>query len=156
MQKRTMSDQQRRDAVALFEAGYGKRAVSARLGVSPAVVRHLRDRWRVHGSAALEERKTKQSYSFAFKLEVVKRFNAGASRVELAQEYDLSSPQLVNRWARKYREEGEAGLQPARRGRPPTTAPATELDQLQREVEYLRAEVAYLKKLEALSSRPRG
>ena len=156
MQKRSMTEQQRREAVALFEQGFGKRAVGARLGVSPAVIRQLQDRWRVHGRMALVERETKQSYSFAFKLEVVKRFEAGTSRVDLAREYHLSSPQLVNRWARIYRDAGEDGLRPKRRGRPPSTVPSTELEQLQDEVERLRAEVAYLKKLEALSSRPHG
>lgn len=75
----------------------------------------------------------------------------------LAQEFDLSSPKLVEAWVRIYRDEGEDGLRPKPTGRPrrdPDT-PARELsevEQLRQENERLRAEVAYLGKLRALSA----
>jgi transposase len=70
---------------------------------------------------------------------------------------------VVSSWQRKYHEGGIIALAPKPRGRPkpmkppePTT-PSTELpvqaktlQELQRENEYLRAEVAYLKKWAAL------
>ena len=58
-----------------------------------------------------------------------------------------------------YRRDGEDGLRPKRRGRPPTdrtNEPAkSELETLRRENEQLRAEVAYLGKLRALRSQAR-
>ncbi|MFD0487066.1 transposase [Saccharopolyspora spinosporotrichia] len=58
--------------------------------------------------------KPKQSFSFEFKLEVVRRFLDGeATTAELAREYALSSPKLVETWVRKYRREGEDALRPS-------------------------------------------
>ncbi|QRK90055.1 helix-turn-helix domain-containing protein [Saccharopolyspora erythraea] len=113
-----MSERQREAAVALFEAGYGAKVVAARLGVSRTAVRRLRHRWVLRGAGALIM-KPKQSFSFEFKLEVVRRFLDGeATTAELAREYALSSPKLVETWVRKYRREGEDALRPKRRGRP--------------------------------------
>jgi len=70
---------------------------------------------------------------------------------------------VVSDWERKYHEGGITALAPKSRGRPkqmkspeppqPLDEKPTEtktLQELQRENEYLRAEVAYLKKLDAL------
>jgi transposase-like protein len=106
---------------------------------------------------------TKRSYSFEFKLAVVKRFLAGESATVLAAEYELSAPELVKTWARTYRREGADGLRPKPKGRPPKAAkdpdapvrPESELEQLRREVERLRAENAYLGKVRALRDQER-
>jgi transposase len=70
---------------------------------------------------------------------------------------------VVSSWQRKYHEGGITALAPKPRGRPQKMKSATPpkplsdkpteaktLQELQRENEYLRAEVAYLKKLDAL------
>jgi len=64
--------------------------------------------------------------SFEFKLAVVQRYLAGEAKVALAQEFELSSPDLIKKWARYYRDEGEDGLRPKPKGRPktPPEAPA--------------------------------
>ncbi|MGP4017508.1 helix-turn-helix domain-containing protein [Saccharopolyspora sp. 5N708] len=98
---------------------------------------------------------TKRVFSFEFKLDVVQRFLAGETKLDLAREFDLSSPKQVETWARIYRREGEDGLRPKRRGRPPQSAETgsggeSELQALRRENERLRAENAYLGKLRAL------
>lgn len=102
---------------------------------------------------------SKASYSFELKLEIVTRFLAGETKVELAREFDLSSPKLIETWARKYRNEGEDALRPKRSGRPPgpTVAPseANEVARLRRENARLQAEVAYLGKLRALMEQQR-
>ncbi|WP_241565979.1 helix-turn-helix domain-containing protein [Prescottella agglutinans] len=101
----------------------------------------------------------RQSYSFEIKLEVVRRYLAGEAKVELAREFGMASPKLIETWARKYRNDGEAGLRPKQLGRPPKPAePAgeiSELEQLRRENEVLRAQVAYLGKLRALGAQQR-
>ncbi|MDH6284986.1 transposase [Prescottella agglutinans] len=108
----------------------------------------------------MTKRPDRRSYSFEFKLEVVRRFLSGETKVALAREFDLSSPKLIETWARKYRNEGEDGLRPRQLGRPATPAGAesveiSELDQLRRENERLRAQVAYLGKLRALRAQQR-
>lgn len=151
----SLSEDQRAAAVALFEAGWGYRSVTTELGVSGSAIENLYDRWRVRGRRALVTKPDKRSFSFEFKLGVVQRFLAGATKVELAREFDLSSPKLIETWARKYRNEGEDGLRPKRAGRPPKSVDSepggcSELEQLRAENERLRAEVAYLGKLQAL------
>jgi transposase-like protein len=103
----------------------------------------------------LVSKPTKRSFSFEFKLTVVQRFLAGETKRDLAGEFDLSSPKLIEAWVRGYRDEGEDGLRPKRRGRPPVSDDQrsggdSELQALRRENERLRAENAYLGKLRAL------
>ncbi|MER6989478.1 helix-turn-helix domain-containing protein [Saccharopolyspora hirsuta] len=151
-----LSAEQRVAAIELFDEGLGRTAVTTRLGVSRSAVNRLFDRWQVRGSAALVSKPTKRSFSFEFKLGVVQRFLAGETKADLAREFDLASPKQVETWARIYRREGEDGLRPKRRGRPPKPADhqepggESELQALRRENERLRAENAYLGKLRAL------
>lgn len=102
---------------------------------------------------------SKRSFAFEFKLGVVCRFLAGESKLDLAREFGLSSPKLIETWARVYRNEGEDGLRPKPRGRRPkpeaSPGEATELQRLRRENERLRAEVAYLGKVRALRAQER-
>lgn len=102
----------------------------------------------------------KRSFTFEFKLEVVRRFlDGGVSALELAREYDLSSPKLVEGWVRAYRRDGEEALRPTPKGRPaaaPDPSGLSELDRLRAENLRLSAENAYLKKLRALREQGRG
>lgn len=156
----SLSEAQRLAAVALFEAEWGWGAAARHLGLGVGPVHRLYDRWRVRGSGALVTKPTKRSFSLEFKLDVVRRFRAGEAKVALAREYDLSSPKLIETWARKYRNEGEDGLRPRPQGRPPGDPDAprrreSEVERLRRENERLRAEVAYLGKLRALREQGR-
>jgi len=152
--QRAMSAVQAERAITLFAEGYGKDAVATRLGVSRSAVGRLYDRWRIWGAEVLVPKATKRTIPFELKLELVQRFAAGEPKVALAQEHALSSPQLIEKWARTYRAEGADGLRPKPKGRPkrdPAVRPEeTELERLRRENERLRAEVAYLGKLRAL------
>ncbi|MBB2506574.1 transposase [Amycolatopsis echigonensis] len=155
-----MSEWQRASAVALFEDGYGAKAVASRLGVSAGAVRRLRDRWRLRSAGALMNKPGRRSFGFEFKLEVVRRYVGGeATAAELAREHGLSSPKLVENWARAYRREGEDALRPKPKGRPPGVADSPgpgELERLRAENLRLSAENAYLKKLRALREQGRG
>ena len=102
----------------------------------------------------------KRSFTFEFKLGVVRRFVDGeATAAELAREHDLSSSKLVENWVRAYRREGEEALRPKPKGRPvkavDTSGPG-ELEQLRQENLRLSAKVAYLEKMRALREQGRG
>lgn len=157
----SLSSGQREQAVAWFEEGLGYTSVARLLGgVALWPVKELYRRWQVWGRGALVSRPTKQSYSFEFKLAVVERFLAGEPVTVLAAEFQLSSPQLVKSWVRTYRRDGVDGLRPKPKGRPRKDPDApvratSELEQLRREVERLRAENAYLGKVRALREQER-
>ena len=117
-------------------------------------VGRLHDRWKVRGAGALVVRAAGRSFSFEFKLEVVRRYlEDGATAIQLAREHELSSPKLVESWVRLYRREGADALRPRPRGRRPAVVDVSGLSEVERlRAENLRlsAEVAYLKKLRAL------
>lgn len=155
----SLSELQREQLVELFELGMGSEAAANRLGVGRDSVRKLERRFKLHGKLCLVEKPTKQQFSFEVKKEVVDRFNAGESKMDLAGEFGLSSDQLVSSWVRAWRTGGDEALRPKPKGRPKGSSPAkavTEEDRLRREVEKLRAENAYLKKLQDLRSQRRG
>lgn len=155
----SLAEAQREAAVALFEKGIGYRAAATLLGFPRVPVKALYGRWRIHGQGALVSRPVK-SYSFEFKLALVERFLAGESGPELAVEAGLASRELLQKWVRAYRMDGKDGLRPKPKGRPrkpdsPPPAELPELERLRRENERLRAEVAYLGKLQALREQGR-
>jgi transposase len=148
-----LSAEQREAAVALFEQQWSYRSTARRLAVPVNPVLRLYHRWCACGRDALVTSETRRQFAFEFKLEVVQRFLAGESKLDLTREFSLSSPKLVQTWVRRYHEDGDDGLRSKRRGRPPGSPPPVEGDelaQLRRENERLRAEVAYLGKLRAL------
>lgn len=144
-------------AVEMFEQGFTAKSVALALDLAGAPVQMLYQRWQLRGSGALVTRDRKQ-YDFETKLEIVRRHVRGESGRALAEEFGLPSPNTVATWTGIFRRDGADGLRPKRRGRPPTirrdSAPETETETetLRRENERLRAEVAYLGKLQALRS----
>lgn len=154
-----LSVQQCEAAVALFEDEWSYRSVAKELSAPVYAIKRLYHRWRVRGSGALVTETTKRRYAFEVKREIVQRYLAGETKVDLAREFGLSSDKLVQAWAYKYRHDGEDGLRPKPRGRPcgaqPPVGGGEELEQLRRENERLRAEVAYLGKLRALKAQDR-
>lgn len=145
-------------AVELFEQGLSAKSVARALDLASTSVQMLYQRWQVRGTGALVTRERKQ-YDLETKLLIVRRHLQGVSGRVLAQEYDLPSPGTVTNWAKIYRRDGEDGLRPKKRGRRPLArenpVPESEVEQLRRENERLRAEVAYLGKLRALRSQQR-
>jgi transposase len=145
-------------AVELFEQGMSANSVARALDLASTSVQMLYQRWQVRGRGALVTRERKQ-YDLETKLLIVRRHLQGTSGRVLAKEYDLPSPGTVTNWAKIYRRDGEDGLRPKKRGRRPVTredpVPESEVEQLRRENERLRAEVAYLGKLRALRSQQR-
>ena len=71
------------------------------------------------------------------------------------QEFGINDHKIIERWERIYLEEGPEGLSVERRGRsskgrPPKRLPKEVTEDLLAEVQRLRAEVDYLKNLQAL------
>ena len=71
------------------------------------------------------------------------------------QEFGINDHKIIERWERIYLEEGPEGLSVERRGRsskgrPPKRLPKKVTEDLLAEVQRLRAEVDYLKNLQAL------
>lgn len=159
-----MTPGQREAVVGLFEQGWGYHATATHLGLSLWAVKDLYRRWNLHGRRALVAKPTKTSYSFEFKLGVVRRvLEDGITVDQLAGEHGLSSGKLVQSWVRAYRRDGEDGLKPKPKERPLGDASKpvpdgglSDLQRLEQENLRLRAENAYLKKLRALmAQKPR-
>ena len=96
-------------------------------------------------------------YTPEFKIKVVETMQKEQlSYREAARQFEIPNHTMVARWERIYLEEGAEGLSIERRGRKSTDRSAklkTEVDEdLIAEVQRLRAENAYLKKLNALVS----
>ena len=105
--------------------------------------------------------KPNKRYSAEFKKHVVETMREEKlSYHEIARQFAISDIGIIKRWERIYLEEGPEGLAIERRGRA-STASGTQKDrkpQLDKQIEedliaenqHLRAENAYLKKLQAL------
>jgi len=148
-----LTEGQRERLVDLFEAGMGSKASASQLNVRYTATMKLHDRWRLHGRLCLMEKPTKTAYSFEIKKEVVDRYLAGETGMDLATEFHLSSKELVKNWARAWRQGGDEALMPKPKGRPKGAVqpePLSEEEKLRRENKRLLAEVAYLKKLRDL------
>ncbi len=147
-----------------LEGSAGFRAVAEANGVGRTLARQWVAEYRLHGEAGLR-RKGHTEYSAEFKLEVLERMRKEMrSAAQMRAMHGIRDPGAIARWERQYHEGGFPALLPRPKGRPPkmsnslpTTPTPTQSDpdtlsreQLLKEVEYLRAEVAYLKKLDAL------
>ena len=150
--------------VQSYETGrQGFKSVAQRYGLDHAMVRHWVASYRQHGVSGL--RKKFSHYSAEFKMSVLRRMQQEElSARQAITLFDIrGGAGVVADWQRRYHEQGLAGLQPKPRGRsktmsvpqPPKPAnpmpdDARSREDLVEEVQYLRTEVAYLKKLRAL------
>lgn len=96
-------------------------------------------------------------YTTEFKIKVVETMhNEQMSYGETAREFEISNHDIVAKWERIYLEEGKEGFYIERRGRKSTGRPTKIKKEVEEdliaEVQRLRAENAYLKKLNALVS----
>lgn len=131
-------------------------------GVSYSNVRKWVAFYRLHGKAGLQKKFT--HYSAAFKFSVLQhRWAHTLSYSQTAAVFDIRSIPMVGQWERLYHSGGIDALTPRPRGRPktmpdhhtppPSSSPVEDIrtrEELLAELNYLRMENAYLKKLEAL------
>lgn len=112
------------------------------------------------GEAGLEHKKPKRSWKN--KMDMIQRVLDGESLTEVACSNGLHKS-LLSKWCKIYKEFGIDGLKLDRRGGPPkmvkkpkTSNELKTKEELEKELEYLRAENEYLKKLNALVQKRKG
>lgn len=137
----------------------GQKATAKRFGIDHSAVRKWSSAWKIHGEAGLAKRHSR--YSPAFKESVILHMREHLlSARQVSAKFNIPAFTSVCLWERLYDEGGLETLKNKGRGRKkmsePTKEPAPKstsplLNKNEREeLELLRAEVAYLKKLQAL------
>ena len=141
----------------------GSKSLAKRYGVDHGAVRRWVRAYKALGAAGIEP-KTYTHRSAHFKLKVLKRmWKDDLSCRGAAALFDIRSAASISTWERLYHEGGIEALEPRKRGRParmqqpPSPPPDLPNDGTSRapkelldELRYLRAENAYLKKLQDL------
>ncbi len=146
--------------VESFLAGEGgAKLLARRWSVPEEKIRTWVSHYRLHGIAGLQPKRG--AYTAPFKLQVLSHQDREQlSSRQVAAIYDIRNPNQVVVWRRAVDDGGVAALEDKRHARPmkaqepnpepPDTESASSHRALREEIERLRAEVAYLKKLEAL------
>jgi transposase len=133
-----------------------KEGIAKRWGVNAKGLQQWIELYRHHGEDGLRKRYT--NYTAEFKLDVLNFMNdTGASSLEAAAVFNIPSRTTVVKWKEAVDQSGTEALIPLKKGRPPMTnnpkkptTTAMPKESIQEEVERLRMENAYLKKLNAL------
>ena len=157
--KRKYSDEFRLNAVQMYLSGThgGFMTVAKELGIDYGELRHWVHLYEQHGVEGLT--KVSGTYSGEFKIHVVEYMHRNQmSLKEAANHFCLPNHCTVSRWERIYYEEGLEALLEERRGRnrmgrkssPKPKKTVNENEDLLAEVQRLRIENEYLKKLNAL------
>lgn len=142
----------------------GVEQVATSFNIQASQLRHWLSTYKTLGAAALAPRTNQQVYSSEFKVSVlIYKHQHNKSLLELAAHFKIPSPSTILVWERRYNQGGIDALT-NRRGVSRMKKPKNPKDpqisnkswseltpaELLREVEYLQAENAYLKKLDAL------
>jgi transposase len=145
------------DAYLAGEGGYSY--IAKKFGVrSKTNVRKWVSAFKQLGKDGLLRKKLKTTYPVQFKLDVLNyKLKTGESFESVALEFGIHEPPLIVNWMNSWQKEGVEGLSKIR-GHPlmsnkpkkkESERKLTKEQQLEKEIELLRAENAYLKKLRA-------
>jgi transposase len=153
-----------------IENAGGARKTAVHFGIDHATVRNWYKAYQLHGVLAFSKRS--QIYTVKDKLKVLQRMEAeNWSSRQTSAFFNIPTPYTVQTWLKRYNEGGADALINRRRGptmpkkpsRPRQPVPDPEKsvagmtpEEMRQELEYLRAENAYLKKLEALVQEKRS
>nr|WP_230110424.1 IS3 family transposase [Stenotrophomonas lactitubi] len=139
------------------------KAVARRHGLEFSTVRRWAATYRLHGWRGFHRKV--RSYDLQFKLDVLEKMRqAGMSGREATTYFQIGDAGAVGQWQRLYADGGAQALappplppqKPMKKTRSSKPAEDMSRDELLKEVAYLRAETAYLKKLDALPGRAGG
>ena len=145
--------------IAYYMQGHTGRATAEEFNLDNKIVIRWVKQYQSGGIEAIKPKTSKAYYSREFKHEVITiMLSQGLSQLEVALKYNISSPALISHWHKAYRLQGMSGLTSKRKGRATMSKPVITdkpddektAAELKRELQYLRAENAYLKKLDAL------
>ena len=165
-----LSDEDKREIIRLYkEESVSQKRLAEMFGVG---IRHIEDlicKYNLHGEEVLIKGPNRK-YSPEFKMEVIHRYLGGEAKNALAVEYGIKSS-MIDSWLKRYEKGGYNGLIDKKRGRPPKmkkeetlnemvsednnevkseSADKARIKLLEKKNKELEAEVAYLKKLNAL------
>ena len=163
MTRRTIYDAVTRSRAAeLYDEGYGVRTIADLIKVPYEAVRQWIDTYRsvgIEGLMVMGHKYTK--YSFETKVAAARAVvDDGMSKAEAMAKFGIASMTPLKNWMRAYREGGPEALRPKPKGRPrgsasPPKEPTRE-QELERRIQKLEAENAYLKKSIALKAEKRS
>jgi transposase len=157
------NEQFKRAVVQQYMSGTaGYKSVAQRHDLGHSTVRKWVAFHRRHGEAGLAKKFS--HYSAAFRLSVLQHmWDNHLSYVQAAAEFNIRNAGSIGQWERSYHSGGIDALNPRVRGRPkkmpdsqppkaqlPSDDESRTREELVAEVNHLRMEVAYLKKLRAL------
>jgi transposase len=141
-------------------SGTSIRFLSKKWNISTSIIRKWIDHHHLSGAKGLLP-KRHLYHTREFKLKVVNAYkDNGLSLRDCCLQFNIPSLSTVATWARQYEQQGINGLseQKGRPGimkkdKPPgkKNKPLTRLEELEKDNLYLRAEIDYLKKLDALT-----
>lgn len=145
------------DAYLSGEGGYA--LLAKKFGIrSKTNIRKWVSAFKQFGKQGLLSKKTKTTYPVQFKLEVLNyKLRTGDSFEEVALKFGIHEPPMISNWLGKWQIEGVGGLS-KEKGRPTlsnkpkqknVSKKLTREQELEKEIELLRAENAFLKKLRA-------
>ncbi|WP_433958021.1 IS3 family transposase [Cytobacillus horneckiae] len=156
------TNEQKLDAVIRYEnSSESINEIAKRIGTSKSVVYNWIKQFKYHGLAAFEKSYT--TYTAQFKMDVLNYMNEnGVSSDKAAVIFKISSPKLIRKWRNQLNTLGVEALFSKKKGRPSMKKESNKqtkqtpvegsTEALQAEIERLRMENEYFKKVECLSS----
>ena len=149
-------------AAELYDEGYGRASIAALLGLPEDVVRKWINTYRSVGIEGLTGMGKKYAvYSYETKVAAARAVvDEGMTKPEAMERFGIASTTPLMNWMKAYREGGPEALRPKPKGRPRGSGSppkeTTREEELERQVQKLEAEVAYLKKSIALKAEKRS
>ena len=166
-----LSDEDKREIIRLNkEEGVSQKRLSEMFGIGIRHIKDLINKFNLHGEEVLIK-KSNRKYSPEFKLEIIDQYLKGESKTSLSITHNIRTS-VIDSWLKRYEKDGYNGLIDKKKGRPPKmkkedesvnetvsedngevkseSADKARIKLLEKKNKELEAEVAYLKKLNAL------
>jgi len=143
--------------LTVLEKHQSIKSLSKETGIAKKSIRHWLAFYKEYGEKGLLVKKVKTDYSGEFKLSVLRYMHENhLSFLETAVKFGITHDSTIYKWQRIYNKKDVAGLfhgeqkELKKKHIPKGNHVELSIEDLLAENEYLRAEIAYLKKLEAL------